>query len=218
MLDPDLDMLETTFRSVFKVSPPQEFGRGHARQRFGFCDGTQGVQWSTWINYQEGRTRLGVNLEGMKYIDWPIATLILRELEEPMVFEAIKELKNPAAISLRFTRDAWQASARLNIRELHLGKSPLPLNKLSADLWGAMLSGALDCLDSHRGYRGRNRVEVTLNSTGQVVEKWVSPHLNFNIVLWGKKAPTRKSEVRKILTTARAELSPLYDFVLQRSS
>jgi hypothetical protein len=46
----------------------------------GASDSKQGVQWSGWLDFRENVAYLAVNLEGMKYDDWPVARFIEREV------------------------------------------------------------------------------------------------------------------------------------------
>ncbi len=49
------------------------------------CDGNEGVQWNLLILIDIEKIRLGVNLEGLKYRNWPILTFIQNELENPSI-------------------------------------------------------------------------------------------------------------------------------------
>ncbi len=53
------------------------------------------------------------------------------------------------------------------------------LDRLDGDGWAHALRQARECLDSERGYRGRCRTKVTLRGSSRIVERWVSPHLQF---------------------------------------
>jgi hypothetical protein len=61
---------------------------------FGMSDGNKGVQWNIAIYTEAESIRLGVNLEGLTYTNWPIATLLLNELESPGIFAATEIPKN----------------------------------------------------------------------------------------------------------------------------
>ena len=65
--------LKSCFRDVFG-------GRGGdvgspCRGVLGISDGNEGVQWNAGYYPRDGAVWLGVNLEGMKYDDWPVARL-----------------------------------------------------------------------------------------------------------------------------------------------
>jgi hypothetical protein len=47
------------------------FGKGK-----GVSDGNEGVQWNVSANNKIGIAKLGVNLEGKVYKNWPISTFI----------------------------------------------------------------------------------------------------------------------------------------------
>ncbi len=57
----------------------------------GASDGAQGVQWNFIFQHNTGETRLGINLEGMKYDGWPITSFIQNELASSK-FLQLKEL------------------------------------------------------------------------------------------------------------------------------
>lgn len=152
-----------------------------SRPYFGISDGREGVQWNLVIYRNEGKARVGVNLEGMEYRGWPIATLISAELEVPTLLQLIPELDAPENITLQFTRDAWQVTARPHILEEFLGGREYRLSEVTAGLWRKILEEALACLDRDRDYRGRGlqavtRVRRSVPDTEPTYMK-VSPHL-----------------------------------------
>ncbi|MDE2795442.1 MAG: hypothetical protein OXL34_11540 [Gemmatimonadota bacterium] len=55
-----------------------------SRGILGVSDGIEGVQWNAGCRARDGTVWLGVNLEGIKYDDWPVARLIERELSRPL--------------------------------------------------------------------------------------------------------------------------------------
>ena len=65
------DALKTCFRDVFGCRG-REFG-SLSRGVLGISDGNEGVQWNAGYYPRDGAVWLGVNLEGMKYDDWPVA-------------------------------------------------------------------------------------------------------------------------------------------------
>ena len=179
---------------------------------FGMSDGVEGVQWNIAIYSDSEEIRLGVNLEGKKYTDWPIATFLLGELETPNLFAVRDQLTNSDGIFLRLTRDAWQVAARPNIVERFIGPDNLPLADIDPDLWETMLTEALECLSEEREYRGRAKQVVTLASPSMAGDrtrtKEVSPHLT----IW---TPIEASEdVEHSLRAASNRLQPLYEWLI----
>ncbi|MDR5826173.1 hypothetical protein [Caballeronia sp. LZ043] len=109
------------------------------------------MQWNLKVFPNEGRARLGVNLEGLAYRDWPIASLIRSELAVPTLLHvaAGKDAKN---ISLRFARDAWQGPSRPEIVQKLIGGEEFQLDDLTNEIWLNVLTEALGCLDADRNY------------------------------------------------------------------
>jgi len=141
----------------------------------------QGAQWNIALHRDNEAIHLGVYLEGMKYNEWPIANLMLTELDSPTITKMAKEIASPEEVILRLRRDAWQASSRPNIKESLIGGKEYSLAELSDKRWIEILQDALSCLSAERNYRGRARQTVTLEKkppTGsQYNEMEVSPHL-----------------------------------------
>jgi len=148
---------------------------------FGMSDGKEGVQWNIRIHRETQEIRLGVNLEGKKYIDWPIATFILNELESSGIEELKNKLEDPIHVFIRFMRDAWQVTSRPIIAEELIHEREVPISAIDPPLWHSMLGEALECLSEAKGYRGRNEQVVTLvkqPKRGQRTRSMeVSPHL-----------------------------------------
>ena len=70
---------------------------------------------------RDGAVWLGVNLEGMKYDDWPVARLIEREISRPLLLTRYRrEVARPDKVTVLWARDAWQYSARRRIKEANL--------------------------------------------------------------------------------------------------
>ena len=202
------DALKRCFRDVFRCR-----GRGFGsrpRGVLGISDGNEGVQWNAGYRPRDGAARLGVNLEGMKYDDWPVARLIERELARPLLLAPYRRwVARPGEVIVRWTRDAWQGPARPPIRERYLDPTPLALDRLDDEGWADALREARDCLDPERGHRGRRTVEVTLLPSEQRVEREVTPHLAFETPL----ATISPDEMRR----ARDNLEALHEFVRCRS-
>ncbi len=86
----------------------------------GMSDGNKGIQWNIGIEFETGRTTVGVNLVGMKYQDWPIGKFIKRESRDQSLFAVFKQLDR-GDLLIRFSRDAWQVQARPTIEENIIG-------------------------------------------------------------------------------------------------
>ena len=57
---------------------------------------------------RDGAVWLGVNLEGMKYNDWPVARLIEREISRPLLLTRYRrEVARPVKVTVLWARDAW---------------------------------------------------------------------------------------------------------------
>ena len=132
---------------------------------------------------------MGVNLEGMKYDDWPVPRLIERELSRPLLLTRYRrQVARPDKVTVRWARDAWQYSARPRIKEANLAPTPIMLDRLDSQGWAAALRGARECLDPRKRHRGRRKIPVTLlpskrDPRGRQVEMYVSPHLKIGTPL-----------------------------------
>jgi hypothetical protein len=201
--------VETAFQTFFKVTP-RPFGQ-NAGKRFGASDNNKGVQWNISIDRESGETYLGVNLEGMKYKNWPIATLLLAETQDASL-PSFADINTAEEITVNLRRDAWQAAARLNIKERHIDGSGNTLKDISPLLWEKMVKEAFECLNPHVNYRGRGRMDVTLVKSGNKVTKEVSPHLTFNMLVW-EKQPKTLEEAVQLISASHDKLLPLYNWV-----
>jgi hypothetical protein len=178
---------------------------------FGMSDGNDGVQWNIVIFTDTDKATLGINLEGMKYKDWPIARFIISELKTFALLNATQSLSNPERVFVRFTRDAWQVTSRPLIEEQYIGGKQISLSDLNESLWLSMLKEALECLDEKKKYYGRKTQEVTLaNKQRNGFQKRmlpVSPHLNVwtNISFDG--------DILENLINGTKLLTPLYERV-----
>lgn len=209
--DQGLDLLVTAFSAVFGVTG-RPFGTAHGPDQ-GVSDNAQGVQWNAGVDRRRGAYWLGVNLEGMAYDDWPIARLIERELHRPTFLDLCGHLPQPSVITMSWFRDAWQASARLPITELHIGPTPMTLDRISPDIWRAILLEAYGCLNPDKNHRGRARQTVTLKSG--VVERWVTPHLHLAVDM-RRTPPRSQDEAEALMRQGRGLLLPVYEFVKDR--
>ena len=198
-----------TFASVLGVQV-KPWGQA-ARPAFGVSDGNDGVQWNLAVEKATRRVRLGVNLEGKQYINWPIATFILSELSNPEIMSVINQLQRPQDVNLRFSRDAWQVTARPLIEEKYIGGAEPSFRELDAKRWERILDEALGCLNENVNFRGRARQTVTLKSElttkprERVME--VSPHLN----VWS--AVSLDGDLRQNIEREMTALRPVYDWV-----
>lgn len=151
------------------------------KPRFGMSDGNEGIQWNLSINPDIEKIRLGVNLEGKKYSNWPITDFILSEINKPSLNFLKGKIQNPDQLFLRFVRDAWQVTSRPEIIEKYFGGNEIPLSKLTEYLWRSILIEARGCLNEKQEFRGRNLQKVTLSTPpkngDQIRMMEVSPHL-----------------------------------------
>lgn len=181
---------------------------------FGMSDGNEGVQWNVSVYAQNNNIRIGVNLEGIKYKDWPIAKLIKSELSSPGLLSVIKELDAAGEIFMTFYRDAWQAASRPEIREKHIGGREFSLDKLTRGEWECILNEALNCLDKERGYQRRNTQDVTLvkkDGSHLVRSMQVSPHLT----IWSPLVIN--DNVEASIRNKFNQLSHIYRWMMQLS-
>ena len=89
------------------------------------------VQWNAGYYPRDGTVWLGVNLEGMKYDDWPVARLIEREISRPLLLTRYRpQVARPDKVTVLWSRDAWQYSARRPIKggeyRPHAGRAGSP--------------------------------------------------------------------------------------------
>jgi hypothetical protein len=210
-----LQELGDAFSSLFEVRPLRSYGTAK-RPRQGFSDGHNGVQWNTGIDRSRDVLTLGANLEGMAYDGWPIARLTERELLRPQL-PSLATMPGLGDCELWFTRDAWQAAARLPIKEQYLTPEvPQLLRTLDEPLWLTVLGRGRECLDPRRDYRGRRREEVTLLASGATTLKDVSPHLQIKCVL---DVPTTASgaAIMNALRQALETLAPVHHWMVEQS-
>ena len=205
--------VETAFQTFFKITP-RPFGQ-NAGKRFGASDDNKGVQWNISIDRETGETYLGVNLEGMKYKNWPITSLLLAERQNASL-SSFADIDAAEDITVQFTRDAWQAAARPGIKEKFINGSGTALKSMTLHLWEQMVKEALECLNPNVDYKGRGRMEVTLVKSGEKVIKEVSPHLTFHLLVW-EKQPNTMEEAVQLIAAAHDKLLPLYNWVETKS-
>lgn len=176
---------------------------------FGMSDGNDGVQWSLSINHETEKAQLGVNLEGLKYNNWPITTFIQKELRSPSIEVIKSEVERPDNVFVRFVRDAWQGASRPLIEEKHLIGSELPLVNINESIWYDMLNEALSCLSKENNYRGRAKQTVTIIlKSGKRESRMmdVSPHLT----IWTPIALDTGG-----ISSAISLLKPVYSWIVE---
>lgn len=181
---------------------------------FGMSDGNEGAQWNISVCPQNNNIRMGVNLEGKKYKDWPIAKLITSELEVPRLLSVIQDLDPENEINMAFYRDAWQVVSRPEIREKYIGGKEFNLHELTHGEWRRILNEALNCLDKERGYKGRNTQDVTMvnKNDGVLVHTMpVSPHLT----IWSPLII--KANIDSSIRNKFNQLIPIHRWMMQLS-
>ena len=189
---------------------PRKFGK-HGASHEGFSDGMEGVQWNAGVDRERQVVTVGVNLEGTKPGDWPIARFLERELGTTGLPTILRALPGGERAEVWLERDAWQQS-RVPIKERHIGpEPPFSIAKLTDKVWYEMLTEALGCLDASRGYRGRGRQLVTLPHAGRQVKE-VSPHLQV------KCAVESAAVSPATLDEAWTLLRPVYEYLAEATA
>lgn len=146
----------------------------------GISDDNKGVQWNLAVYEDTGDIRLGVNLEGMKYLNFPIAHFINKELKNPSINRLKESEFDVTLITIGFYRDAWQLASRPKILESNLKNSGYKLSELNNDLWTSTLKEAKKCLiESDNGHKRGKQWVTKIKKDGSQHEKEmdVSPHL-----------------------------------------
>jgi len=196
------------FRNLFECDG-REFG-SPSHGVLGVSDGIEGVQWNAWYCQRDETAWLGVNLEGKKYDNWPVARLVEREIAYPLLLPEYRvRVTRPHVVTVSWTRDAWQAGFRVPIKESRLPPTPLALDRLDRDDWTRALRCSRECLNPKRQYRGRRRTKVTLLRSAQVVERDVSPHLRFKTELERFDGST--------MLRAKNDLAMLHEFTTRQA-
>ena len=205
-MDPRHDKLLQLFDSVLNVKG-RRFGQLN-KPTFGISDGNDGVQWNLSVNKKTNEIQLGVNLKGCKKPGkWLIAQFVLNK---PDIERLKSRTANPQDLTLRFSRDAWQAASRPFIREKFLGEREFRLSEINQATWSLVLNEALTCLDKDKNYRGRRRAQpVTLESDGRKLIRDISPHLTIWTLL--DIEGDLEANIRKKFD----ELQPVYDWVVE---
>lgn len=172
-------------------------------------DGVEGTQWNIFISKDTGDVCLGINLEGLKYNNWPISRFILSEIKKPTINTL--DIPTPEKIFIRFSRDAWQASARPVIKESLIGGKELSLAECSTEIWLNTLTESATCLDEEKNYLGRKKQTVTLmkkpNNGEQTRIMEVSPHLT----IW--TSISLDGDIQENIRQKILELKPIHNWV-----
>ena len=206
--DSHINLLNDTFKTILGVSG-RPFG-GMSKSYDGMSDDVEGVQWNVaTFKDKPQRAQLGVNLEGMKYDDWPIARFIESELKNRGLLSLPVEKDK---IFVGFFRDAWQVTSRPHIEERSLGCSGISLEALTDYQWVKTLEEAYACLDLQNNHRGRANQQVTLSKSGIVKTMEVSPHLQIYTTLW-TISPTVLQEAKALMQKGFDRLMPVYEYV-----
>jgi hypothetical protein len=196
-----------TFRQVFQVAHPRPFGHG-----IGISDGNNGVQWnagadSDWTDNGPFSGRVGVNLEGLTYDNWPIDRLIERELSRFSLFRMRDDIKRPDEITVRWTKDVWAGPRpRVDLQKF----LDVRLSDLSENQWRSALNTAQRCLNRTEAHRRRGRQVTTVR--GVTTEREVSPHLQVTRELW-RDEPPPQADLGERMRRARIQLDPIYRMV-----
>jgi hypothetical protein len=207
------DIVMDAFQEVFDIEP-RPFGQ-KTSEFTGFSDSNQGVQWNITVNRNTGQISLGVNLEGVKYDNWPITNLLLKERDQCRLVDLIN-IEGAKSININMTRDAWQAAARPEIAERFITPENLQLSELTHSQWKNIIEQSLACLGEKSDYRKRGTQVVYLTKSKVKKEMPTSPHLNFNIQIFDHN-PANLSLLIEAVKRAKNLLMPLYVFTRDQS-
>lgn len=208
-----LDLALAAFLDIFGVTG-FDFGATTSHNK-GMCGGNEGVQWNIYTDNNSLVCRLGVNLEGMKYDNWPIARFIEDEMKTCSLLN-LANINGAREIQISFFRDAWQAASRPPISEHSIFGSGIFLSELTEQEWCSMLSEAYQCLDPTRNRRARALRPVTLLVSG-IKQMEVSSHLNIHTIAWKEVPPNLPDAIRQV-SHARSLLSPIYKLVQNQAA
>lgn len=211
--DEEYDPILYSFESGLDVKG-RPFGQV-GKPYFGLSDGVDGVQWNITIYRDSREIYLGVNLEGMRYSSWPIATFIQAEMARPTLEDIKAEIGKPDRIRLILSRDAWQISSRPSIAEQYIGGRPHKLSEIDRALWFKLISEAKECLDASKNFRGRGKQLVTLlPSTGEAARMMpVSPHLTVQTRIDVNPKRDDQAKLNSAIARAITELRPIHCWI-----
>ena len=179
-------------------------------QSGGLSDGNEGVQWNAGYDMRDGFRWLGVNLEGLKYHDWPVARLIRRELDSPTLPDLIRRSGTRDSVAVWWVRDYWQAASRPEITERLIAPTPISASRLTEERWLEALEGAAGCLAP--SWDGRASQEVTLVKSSKRLMGKVSPHLTISV---SSDVPVSWLD---FLKRGKVQLQPFYDWAVERAA
>jgi hypothetical protein len=208
----DESIVMQAFRLNFDIEPRPFGQKGDAVS--GYSDGRKGLQWNIVVNSDTGVISLGVNLEGMKYKDWPITNLLLNERKHAKLL-GLCDIERASEIQVRMSRDAWQAAARPLIKERHIAPANLFLSELNKTLWSDIINESLGCLNKSADYKGRGTQTVSRIKSNDTKKMEVSPHLSFRLFITDSE-PHSLDLFLKDLKDAQSALMPLYNFVTEQ--
>lgn len=211
--DPRIPRLASAFAKAF--GRPVPF-RSLEIGVLGFSDGTDGTQWNCWYNVESQKAFVGVNLEGIGYPGWPLAVLIRRELQRPLIF-CVLDCVDAQRVEVRLWRDVWIAGRKHRSLGDTLPPTPLLVSNLSAAGWRRALLAARACTGGSR-LLGFGRQDIVLRVSRKTIRgARVSPHLQFKTLLW-ETEPTTAAARAAAISRARRLLHPIHVFVRERST
>ena len=206
-------IVQNAFQEAFNVDP-RSFGLKTSVYS-GYSDNNNGVQWNIIVNRNTGAVSLGVNLEGVKYKDWPITNLLLAERENMALLD-LTDIDQAKNINFKMTRDAWQAAARPEIAERFITQEDFKLASLNKPQWSRIIEESLACLDEKSGFRKRGNQTVYLTKSNVSKVMPTSPHLSFSLQV-STNEPKELPLFIESLKHAKSVLMPLYKFALKQS-
>src|SRR5690349_5873992 len=123
--------LGRVFASALGFTAAERFGDD---QYSGFHDGVEGLQWHVACD-MDGRTRLGVNLEGLKYgRERRIRRFLIREASRPRIPQLVRASAHAEDICVEVVRGGWPGPrTRIYIEERDILN--LPGFRVNDDLW-----------------------------------------------------------------------------------
>ena len=200
-----LDLLPEVMSKVFNCS-----GFYHGSKSDFSCgmhDGNEGVQWNIDIIKSNNLVRNGVNLEGLKYENWPIARFLEYELKNYILYNTFLELKDKDIV-ITVLRDAWQVTARPSIEEKIIGGKIISIKDITKEKWIEILREAQMCLNIANGNIKRAFQEVTFLSGKKKIMQ-VSPHLYIYKVIPSELLVT-KSKIIEAFFDSKNALEQIY--------
>lgn len=205
--DDCLKLVLSTFSKVLGITAIP-FGSRVTKSQGG-SDGNEGVQRSIWLTREACTICIGINLEGKKYNDWPIARFLEREMATFELLNSSRKLYSSKKVIVGLYRNAWLYGNRLSITEDIIGNAEQLLPDLTCEKWTEMLKEAYFCLDKYKGYRARAKQLVTLRRAGPrllEVSPQITVHTEFGI-------HNNEVELEKYITKEIELLNPIYHII-----